>query len=181
VRILLVTNDSQVFKAVNEGDHSGKARAVLGGRFTEVKNFADRLSTDHMVDLKIVSARYGLIDSLFLIETYSDTVEARGDIIDLDRKTGFIDDLMGSVEVHDSSIILLPKAFIGILLNRGLFDLKCRIIAVTSRDFENDLGNRDNCIFLERSGARLRKQNAKGILEILKEEDPEDDHGLPDE
>jgi len=168
VKILLVTNDSRVFKINGKGDPV-PARDIYGGRFTEVRRFGERLGDKFETTLMIISGKYGLIDGSRSIFPYENTIETRGEIVDLEEGTEFLAGSREAMEGHDCTILLLPKEFIRFLLENGIFEIENTIIAVTSKDFEFFLESRSNCLFLERRGARLGRMNATTIIDFLED------------
>lgn len=146
----------------------GPAGDRLGGRFTEVRNLHDRLSAEHEASLKVISGRYGLIDASDPIVPYHHPVGSKREIDELERRTGFVEDLVRVMKEYECVVFLLPKAFVGVLKERGVFVTDGTVIAVTSRDFKECLDRRPNCLFMERRGARVGRENAGLIRSTLK-------------
>lgn len=199
--MLLVTNDSQVFRTGKgrgrratdllgevmpgiptptddlDNEHwyrdrlqglLGPAGDRLGGRFTEVRNLFDRLSAEHEACLKVISGRYGLIESSDPIVPYDLPVESRKGIEDLEERTRFVEDLFRAMKGQECVVFLLPKGFVELLKEREVFVTDHTVIAVTSRDFKGYLDQRSNCLFMERRGARVGRENARLIQSTLK-------------
>ena len=171
VRILVVTNDSTVFRS--KGVDS--AFNMFGGRVTEVKSLVARLDT--AVDEKgrklcdvsygVITTRYGFVPGNYVIDSYPRVMSNREEYEFIDEHKNFVEQVSYLTRPFDKVVMCIPKDMFAMFLERGdIWDGK--LIAVTSPDFKEECERR-GWSFLERKGARVGNENADEIERIVRE------------
>ena len=171
-RILIVTNDSKVFK---DKSKLLSAFEMFEGRATEVKNLVARLDTAKNdkggklcdVSYGVITARYGFVPGNYMITGYDETMDTREEFIAVDKKKQFVDQVSYLTRPFDKVIFCIPKEMFRLFLEADHID-NGKLIAVTNPEFEKDCLDRD-WIYLERKGARVGNENADRIEELIRE------------
>jgi hypothetical protein len=171
-RILIVTNDSKVFKDKNK---LLSAFDMFEGRATEVKNLVARLDTAKNekggklcdVSYGVITARYGFVPGNYMITGYDETMDTREEFLAVNEKKQFVEQVSYLTRPFDKVIFCIPKEMFRLFLEPGLIDYG-KLIAVTNPEFEEECRMRD-WIYLERKGARVGNENADRIEEIIRE------------
>lgn len=169
--LLIVTNDSEVFlskKLEAAGD-------LFGGRVTEIKDFVKSMEAEFdkegsntwTISFGIISTLFGFVPSTYCIAQYSYAMSNKEQYQAVqDRK-----DYAGTLEYvsrgYDKVLVCVPKEMFRIMADNYAFH-KGKIIAVTSKEFEG-LCKENDWIFLERKGARLGKENAEKVRQIIRD------------
>ncbi len=171
-RILVVTNDSKVFKDKNK---LLSAFDMFEGRATEVKNLVARLDT--AVDEKgrklcdvsygVITARYGFVPGNYMITGYEETMDTREEFMAVDAKKGFVEQVSYLTRPFDKAIFCMPKEMFRLFLELDGIE-NGKLIAVTNPEFEEECRKRD-WDYLERKGARVGNENADKIEELIRE------------
>lgn len=171
-RILIVTNDSKVFKDRNR---LLSAFEMFEGRATEVKNLVARLDTAENgkggklcdVSYGVITARYGFVPGNYMITGYEETMDTREEFMAVDLKKRFVEQVSYLTRPFDKTIFCIPKEMFRLFLEADSID-DGKLIAVTSPEFEAECGKRD-WVYLERKGARVGSDNADRIEKIIRE------------
>ena len=159
-QVLVITNDSTVFLTKKWVS----AYEMFGGRFTEVKNLAERLKKYAQVSFGVISGQFGFVPSNYVIMDYDNVPSCKEEYEELQERTDFV----GKIEFitrgfFDRVIVCVPKDMFAMLIDslpRG------KVIAVTSPDFK-DVCEERGWTFLPRSGARVGSDNADRICEFI--------------
>ncbi|MDR0309518.1 MAG: hypothetical protein LBH88_02005 [Candidatus Methanoplasma sp.] len=169
--ILVLTNDSTVF--LKKG--LATAFEMFGGRAEEVKKLVARLDTAKKDGRKMCDAYYGVISTRFgyvhgdhVITSYSGVMSSREDYERVQKEKDYIGQVKQASIYFDMVIVCVPRDMFAMMLEGDTF-LRGKVIAVTCPDFEEECKKR-NWIYLERRGARLGKENAEKIFELIKGE-----------
>jgi len=171
-RILIVTNDSKVFKDKNR---LLSAFEMFEGRATEVKNLVARLDTaldekgNKLCDVSygVISARYGFVPGNYMITGYDETMDTREEFIAVDQRKQYVEQVSYLTRPFDKTIFCIPKEMFRLFLEYdGIANGK--LIAVTNPEFEEECKKRD-WDYLERKGARVGNDNADCIEELIRE------------
>jgi hypothetical protein len=171
-RILIVTNDSKVFKDKNK---LLSAFDMFEGRATEVKNLVARLDTlkndkgGKVCDVSygVITAHYGFVPGNYMITGYEDTMDTKEEFMAVNEKKGFVEQVSYLTGPFDKVIFCMPKELFRLFLEADQI-AKGKLIAVTNPEFEEECKKRD-WIYLERKGARVGNENADRIEEIIRE------------
>lgn len=171
-RILIVTNDSKVFKDKNR---LLSAFEMFEGRATEVKNLVARLDTAvddngrKLCDVSygVITAHYGFVPGNYMITGYEDTMDTAEEYRKVDAAKGFVEQVSYLTRPFDKTIFCMPKEMFRMFLEYDGIG-KGKLIAVTNPEFEEECKKRD-WIYLERKGARVGNDNADRIEEIIRE------------
>jgi hypothetical protein len=171
-RILIVTNDSKVFKDKNR---LLSAFEMFEGRATEVKNLVARLDTakddkgGKLCDVSygVITARYGFVPGNYMITGYDETMDTREEFMAVDARKQFVEQVSYITRPFDKTVFCMPKEMFRLFLERDLID-RGKLIAVTNPEFEEECRKRD-WAYLERKGARVGNDNADRIEEIVRE------------
>jgi len=171
-RILIVTNDSKVFKDKNK---LLSAFEMFEGRATEVKNLVARLDLakddkgGKLCDVSygVITARYGFVPGNYMITGYDETMDTREEFMKVDANKQFVDQVSYLTRPFDKVIFCMPKEMFRLFLEADQID-NGKLIAVTNPEFERDCLDRD-WIYLERKGARVGNENADRIEELVRE------------
>ena len=171
-RILVVTNDSTVFKDKNK---LLSAFDMFEGRTTEVKNLVARLDTattetgSKLCDVSygVITTKYGFVPGNYMITGYDKVMETKEDYIDADSKKGYVEQASYLTRPFDKVIFCMPKEMFRLFLDFDGID-NGKLIAVTNPEFEEECRKRD-WIYLERKGARVGNENADRIEEIVRD------------
>jgi len=171
-RILIVTNDSKVFKDKNR---LLSAFEMFEGRATEVKNLVARLDTavddkgKKLCDVSygVITARYGFVPGNYMITGYDETMDTREEFKAVDEKKSFVDQVSYLTRPFDKVIFCMPKEMFRLFLEADGID-NGKLIAVTNPEFEEECRKRD-WIYLERKGARVGSENADRIEQLVRE------------
>ena len=158
MRVLVVTNDSTVFKY-----EDAKAEEMFGGRLTEVRNLKNRISDVSDSDFSIISGEHGLIPGDRMIKRYVDVPDTLSGYLRAEEKTRFSDAISELTKSYDVTLIFVPKEVMRILMRNKLHGM---IIAVTNTEFKEEFKRR-GWYYLERKGARVGKENFQTIYEII--------------
>jgi hypothetical protein len=170
-KLLIVTNDSEAFlskKLEAAGD-------LFGGRVTEIKDFVKSMESEFgkegndtwVVSFGIISTLFGFVPSTYCITQYSYAMNNKEQYQAVqDRK-----DYAGTLEYvsrgYDKVLVCVPKEMFRIMVDNFAFH-KGKIIAVTSKEFEGVCKEYD-WVFLERKGARLGKENAEKVRQVIRD------------
>jgi len=158
MKILVVTNDSTVFK-----HEEAKAEEMFGGRLTEVRNLKNRISGVSDVEFSIISGEHGLISGDRTIKRYVDVPDTLSGYLRTQEKTRFSEAISELTRSYDVTLIFVPKEMMRILLKN---ELQGMVIAVTNAEFKEEFKRR-GWYYLERRGARIGKENFQTIYEII--------------
>jgi len=186
-----IENENIYKKALHE--YIKPAVEMFGGKFIEIKRFMEKLvETKNIVDLYIISWRYGLIGDKEEIIPYT-TPLGKGDngmknknmtgvndVLNLYKKHGIAKKIQSIINNYDISIILLPSVFLSALYYRdaktnfleGIKKGK-RIIFVGSKMITEEMKEyamkkNIKVITFPRAGvARIGKVNRENILKII--------------
>jgi hypothetical protein len=171
VRILVVTNDSTVFRS--KGIDS--AFNMFGGRATEVKSLVARL--DQAVDGEgkklcdvsygVITTRYGFVPGNYVIDSYPRVMANRREYEFVDAAKHFVDQVSYLCRPFDKVIFCIPKDMFAMFLEADAIE-DGKLIAVTSPDFREECEKR-GWTFLERRGARVGSENADEIERLVRE------------
>jgi hypothetical protein len=185
MRTLIITNDSQMFlpgwmgnpkRGVGYEEYKNSlsfgtdqvevylpAWEMFGGRFTEIRRLRERLSEMVPTDLDIISGEYGLISSEMTICPYDRPMDSPTEVLGLESRTRFSSDVVRRIGEHGLTVVLLPKAFVSFLLDKGSFECMEHGIVITSPSlFDRFEG--DGILLLERMGARVGSKNAERVI-----------------
>ncbi|MBE6518624.1 MAG: hypothetical protein E7Z70_03665 [Thermoplasmata archaeon] len=171
-RILVVTNDSKVFK---DKSKLLSAFEMFEGRATEVKNLVARLDTatddkDRKicdVSYGVISARYGFVPGNYMVTGYEETMDTAEEFKAVDQNKGYVEQVSYIANAFDKVIFCMPKELFRLFLEADQIG-KGKLIAVTNPEFKEECEKRD-WIYLERKGARVGNDNADRIEEIIRE------------
>jgi len=171
-RILIVTNDSTVFKNKNR---LLSAFEMFEGRMTEVKKLVARLDTakdekDRKlcdVSFGVITARYGFVPGNYMVTGYEDKMDCKEDYIRVNEEKQYVEQVSYLTKPFDKVIFCMPKEMFRLFLEADQID-NGKLIAVTNPEFEEECKKRD-WIYLERKGARVGDANADRIEEIVRE------------
>ncbi len=171
-RILIVTNDSKVFKDKNK---LLSAFDMFEGRATEVKNLVARLDTATNeaggklceVSYGVISARFGFVPGNYMVTGYEETMDTAEEFKAVDERKGYVEQVSYLTRPFDKTIFCMPKEMFRLFLE---FDgiQNGKLIAITNPEFKEECEKRD-WIYLERKGARVGNDNADRIEEIVRE------------
>lgn len=159
--VLVITNDSTVFLT----DRWVSAFEMFGGRATEVEKLVCDIEEICNVSFGIISGRFGFIPADYVVMPYDEVPSCKEDYEDLQERKDYAGAIRKMVTpIFDKVVVCVPKDMFAIIMDslpRG------RVIAVTSKDFEQDCIDR-GWTFLPRSGARVGDENKEKILEIIR-------------
>ncbi len=171
-RVLIVTNDSTVFKAKNK---LLSAFEMFEGRTTEVKNLVARLDTAKTktgsklcdVSYGVITTQYGFVPGNYMVTGYDKVMETKEDYIAVNEKKNYVEQVSYLTRPFDKVIFCIPKEMFRLFLEYN--DIaNGKLIAVTNPEFEEECRKRD-WVYLERKGARVGNDNADRIEEIIRE------------
>lgn len=160
-RILVISNDSAVF--LSSGFVS--AYDMFGGRLTEVKNLVDRLKGVGDVSFAIISGKFGLVPSNFVIGRYDWVPSRKEDYAELQKRKDFVGQVQLICRAFDRIIVCVPKDMFTMLMPVLPED---RVIAVTSNDFREEC-EKNGWTFYPRKGTRVGRENADAIVDQIDE------------
>jgi len=171
-RILIVTNDSKVFKDKNR---LLSAFDMFEGRAAEVKNLVARLDTattetgSKLCDVSygVITARYGFVPGNYMITGYDETMDTAEEFKAADDRKQFVEQVSYLTRPFDKVVFCMPKEMFRLFAEADLID-DGKLIAVTNPEFE-ELCQKKNWVYLERKGARVGSDNADRIEEIVRE------------
>jgi len=171
-RILVVTNDSKVFKDKNR---LLSAFEMFEGRTTEVKNLVARLDTAEDengkklcdVSYGVITARYGFVPGNYMVTGYEETMDTAEEYKAVDAKKQYVEQVSYLTQPFDKTIFCIPKEMFRLFLDADLI-ADGKLIAVTNPEFEDECKKR-GWTYLERKGARVGNENADRIEEIIRE------------
>jgi len=171
-RILVVTNDSKVFKDKNR---LLSAFEMFEGRTTEVKNLVARLDTAEDengkklcdVSYGVITARYGFVPGNYMVTGYDETMDTAEEYKAVDAKKQYVEQVSYLTQPFDKTIFCIPKEMFRLFLDADLI-ADGKLIAVTNPEFEDECKKR-GWTYLERKGARVGNENADRIEEIIRE------------
>lgn len=147
------------------------AKYMFAGAFTEVRDFADKLSEIVSTKLYIISGRYGLLKDDERIIPYISNIQNIYDLEKLDERTKFTRKMAELAEKHDHIIISLSRFYLSYLLNIGWFDKikpNISISIVSGKEFCTSFSQYPKIMHLPRRGvARLGEENRERILKII--------------
>lgn len=171
-RILIVTNDSTVFKDKNR---LLSAFEMFEGRATEVKKLVARLDTakdskgNKLCDVSygVITTHYGFTPGNYMVTGYDKVMESKEDYIAVDKEKNYVEQVSYLTRPFDKVIFCIPKEMFRLFLEYdGIADGK--LIAVTNPEFKEECERR-NWVYLERNGARVGNENADRIEELIRE------------
>ena len=171
-RILIVTNDSTVFKDKSKLLSSFD---MFEGRATEVKKLVARLDTattetgSKLCDVSygVITTKYGFVPGNYMITGYDKVMETKEDYIEADKAKGYVEQVSYLTRPFDKVIFCMPKEMFRLFIEfNDIADGK--LIAVTNPEFEEECEKR-KWVYLERKGARVGNENADKIEEIVRE------------
>ena len=171
-RILIVTNDSTVFKDKSKLLSSFD---MFEGRATEVKKLVARLDTattetgSKLCDVSygVITTKYGFVPGNYMITGYDKVMETKEDYIEADKAKGYVEQVSYLTRPFDKVIFCMPKEMFRLFIEfNDIADGK--LIAVTNPEFEEECEKR-KWVYLERKGARVGNENADRIEEIVRE------------
>lgn len=160
--VLVITNDSTVFTTTRWVS----AAEMFAGRVTEVKNLVESLTELCTVSFGIISGKYGFIPANYVVMPYDNVPECKEDYEELQERTDYAEKI-GYVcqQFFDRIVVCVPKDMFAIIKD-SLPDGK--VIAVTNPCYEAECASR-GWTYLHRSGARVGKDNAERIREIIRD------------
>ncbi|MBE6527768.1 MAG: hypothetical protein E7Z64_01160 [Thermoplasmata archaeon] len=171
-RILIVTNDSTVFK---DKKRLLSAFEMFEGRATEVKNLVARLDLAKTetgsklcdVSYGVITSKYGFVPGNYMITGYDDVMDSKEDYIAVNDEKGYVEQVSYLTRPFDKVIFCMPKEMFRLFLEFN--DIAYgKIIAVTNPEFKDECEKR-GWVYLERKGARVGNENADRIEEIVRE------------
>jgi hypothetical protein len=171
-RILIVTNDSTVFKDKNR---LLSAFEMFEGRATEVKNLVARLDLAKTetgsklcdVSYGVITSKYGFVPGNYMITGYDDVMDSKEDYIAVNDEKGYVEQVSYLTRPFDKVIFCMPKEMFRLFLEADGID-NGKLIAVTNPEFEEECRKRD-WVYLERKGARVGSENADRIEQLVRE------------
>lgn len=171
-RILIVTNDSEVFLNPNRID---TAFNMFGGRVTEVKKLVARLDTAVDGDGKklcdvsfgVITTQYGFVPGNYQIVSYPKVMSDREGYEDCENRKQFVEQVSYLCKPFDKVIMCVPKDMFAMFIEADLID-DGKLIAVTNPCFKDECEKR-GWIYLERKGARVGNDNADKIEESIRQ------------
>ncbi len=171
-RILIVTNDSTVFKDKRK---LLSAFEMFEGRATEVKNLVARLDTavddngEKLCDVSygVISTRFGFVPGNYMVTGYDDVMDSKEDYIRINEEKEYVDRVAYLTRPFDKVVFCIPKEMFRLFLGPDLIE-DGKLIAVTNPEFKEECEKR-GWTYLERNGARVGKENADKIEEIIRE------------
>lgn len=171
-RILIVTNDSEVFLNPNRID---TAFNMFGGRATEVKRLVARLdtATDDKgkklcdVSFGVITTQYGFVPGNYQIVSYQNVMSDRAGYEDCEKRKQFVEQVSYLCKPFDKVIICVPKDMFSMFIEGDMID-DGKLIAVTNPCFKEECEKR-NWTYLERKGARVGNDNADRIEELIRQ------------
>ena len=171
-RILVVTNDSKVFK---DKSRLLSAFDMFEGRATEVKNLVARLDTavddkgKKLCDVSygVITARYGFVPGNYMVTGYDETMDTKEEFAAVNEKKQYVEQVSYLTQPFDKVIFCMPKEMFRLFLEEGQI-ADGKLIAVTNPEFEEDCRKR-GWTYLERKGARVGNENADRIEALVRE------------
>lgn len=171
-RILIVTNDSEVFLNPNRID---TAFNMFGGRVTEVKKLVARLDTavddngKKLCDVSfgVITTQYGFVPGNYQIVSYPNVMSDREGYEDCENRKQFVEQVSYLCKPFDKVIMCIPKDMFAMFLEADSID-DGKLIAVTNPCFKDECERR-GWIYLERNGARVGNANADKIEEYIRQ------------
>ena len=135
VRILIVTNDSTVFRS--KGIDS--AFNMFGGRATEGKNLVSRLDTavdengKKLCDVSygVITTRYGFVPGNYVIDSYPRVMSNREEYEFVNEAKNFVEQVSYLSRPFDKTIFCIPKDMFAMFLEADQI-WNDKLIAVTS-------------------------------------------------
>ncbi|HKM09463.1 MAG TPA: hypothetical protein VJX93_03115 [Candidatus Methanomethylophilaceae archaeon] len=170
-KILVVTNDSTV-ALTNKLESAGE---LYGGRVTEIRDFVKSIEKEfgnegsNTVDVSfgLITTYFGFVPSTYCITRYAYAMSDKDQYQLTQDKRDYAGTLEFVSRGYDRVLICVPKEMFRILVdNNALHDGK--IIAVTTKEFKG-LCEERGWTYLERKGARLGKENAEQVRQILRD------------
>ena len=159
--VLVITNDSTVFTTTRWVS----AAEMFGGRLTEVKNLVNSLGEVSNVSFGIITGRYGFIPANYVVMPYDNVPECKEDYEEVQERTDYAEKIRYVCQnFFDRIIVCVPKDMFAIIkdsLPKG------KVIAVTNPCYEQECKER-GWTYLHRNGARVGKENAERIMEIVR-------------
>jgi len=156
-------------------DYLREAALMFSGLFTEVRLFYGEIKKFGNVDLYIISGRYGLINDKDIILPYykpiinkkNNSIINRNNIVELDLKTSFVNEIMKISKNYDIAILILPSPVFEFLIDKDCFSKNIKKIAMCSKNLK-DYAEKNGFIVFNRPGvARIGKDNREKIFELL--------------
>jgi len=171
-RILIVTNDSTVFKDKNR---LLSAFEMFEGRATEVKNLVARLDTavddkgGKLCDVSygVITTKYGFVPGNYMVTGYDEVMDSKEGYIEADQRKQYVEQVSYLTRPFDKVIFCMPKEMFRLFLEADQI-ADGKLIAVTNPEFKDECEKR-GWIYLERRGARVGNENADRIEEIIRE------------
>ncbi len=171
-RILIITNDSTVFK---DKKRLLTAFEMFEGRMTEVKNLVARLDTaknakgDKLCDVSfgVISTKYGFVPGNYMVTGYDEVMDSKEGYEACQERKQYVEQVSYLTQPFDLTIFCIPKEMFRMFLDADQIRDGC-VVAVTSPEFK-DRVEAKKWYFLERSGARVGSENADRIEEIVRE------------
>lgn len=159
--VLVISNDSTVFNTTRWVS----AYDMFGGRLTEVKNLVDSLSEICTVSFGIISGKYGFIPANYVVMPYDNVPDCKEGYEELQERTDYAEKIRYVCQnFFDRIVVCVPKDMFAIIKD-SLPDGK--VIAVTNPCYEEECARR-GWTYMHRSGARVGKENAERIREIVR-------------
>ena len=159
--VLVITNDSTVFTTTRWVS----AFDMFAGRMTEVKNLVESLSEISHVSFGIISGKYGFVPSNYVVMPYDNVPGCKEDYEELQERTDYAEKIRYVCQnFFDRIVVCVPKDMFAIIkdsLPNG------KVIAVTNPCYEEECTSR-GWTYLHRNGARVGKENAERIREIVR-------------
>jgi len=171
-RILIVTNDSTVFK---DKKKLLSAFDMFEGRATEVKKLVARLDTattstgSKLCDVSygVITTQYGFVPGNYMITGYDKVMETKEDYKEVDKAKNYVEQVSYLTRPFDKTVFCMPKEMFRLFLEFNDIGYG-KLIAVTNPEFEEECKKRD-WVYLERKGARVGNDNADKIEEIVRQ------------
>jgi len=171
-RILIVTNDSTVFK---DKKKLLSAFEMFEGRMTEVKNLVARLDTAQNkrgsklcdVSFGVISAHYGFLPANYMVTGYDEVMDSKESYIAVEEKKQYVEQVSYLTQPFDKVIFCMPKEMFRLFLEADLIR-DGKLIAVTNPEFKEECEKR-KWTYLERKGARVGDANADTIEKLIRE------------
>ena len=171
-RILVITNDSTVFK---DKARLLSAWEMFEGRMTEVKHLVARLDTaknekgNKLCDVSfgVISTRYGFVPGNYMVTGYDEVMDSKEGYERCQAEKQYVETVSYLTQPFDLVIFCIPKEMFRLFLDADQIRDGC-VVAVTSPEFKERVEAKD-WYFLERSGARVGDKNAEEIERIVRQ------------
>jgi cytoplasmic iron level regulating protein YaaA (DUF328/UPF0246 family) len=152
-------------------DYIRPAHLMFAGRFSEVKQFKDKIDSLLSPRLYIISGRYGLLDESDEIVPYVFNLDSNEKLVKLNKSFQLCEKIIDVTRNADYAIFCLPTTLLAFFASNNLFEkvrVKKSLIIIGSTQFEKQYRNNQKILFLPRKGvARMGKTNQERIMKII--------------